>query len=72
VLLIRKKGPLYNKDTPCGAADVVKDGITGFLAPVGDVNDLAAKIVTLLAEPRLMKSVGMHMNMSLGILGFRE
>jgi len=48
---MQKKGPLYNKDTPFGAAYVIEDGITGFVVPVGDVNGLGGKIITLLNDP---------------------
>ncbi len=41
-----------------GAKDLVKDGETGFLVPVGDPVSIKEKILVLLKNPELKKSMG--------------
>jgi glycosyltransferase involved in cell wall biosynthesis len=43
--------PIITTDTP-GCRDTLDDGVTGFLCKPRDANDLAEKIMTLLAMPR--------------------
>jgi glycosyltransferase involved in cell wall biosynthesis len=45
--------------TPVGAVpDVVEDGTTGLLAPVGDTDALAEKVAALAADPALRRRLG--------------
>ena len=41
-----------------GLPEVVVDGETGFLAPVGDVETMAARVVQILSDPALRKKMG--------------
>lgn len=49
--------PLIVSDIPAGR-EVVKDGQTGLLFSVGDVSDLATKILTLARDPALRRTLG--------------
>jgi glycosyltransferase involved in cell wall biosynthesis len=42
-----------------GAVDAIEDGITGVLTPVGDADKLAEALLSLLSDPRRMKSMGL-------------
>jgi glycosyltransferase involved in cell wall biosynthesis len=45
--------------TDCGGnAELVQDGVTGWLAAVGDEQDVAAKIMKLLNNPEQARSMG--------------
>lgn len=41
-----------------GSDEAVKDGVTGFIVPVGDAPALAEKVSILLAQPRLRAAMG--------------
>ena len=41
-----------------GPQEIVDDGVTGFLVPVGDVNAMADRIERLLADPKLAADMG--------------
>jgi glycosyltransferase involved in cell wall biosynthesis len=41
-----------------GALDLIKDGETGLLVPIGDDQALASKVITLLNDPEKRKSLG--------------
>lgn len=41
-----------------GTATVVRDGESGFLAPVGDIAGLAAYLATIASDPKLARSLG--------------
>jgi glycosyltransferase involved in cell wall biosynthesis len=41
-----------------GTPDVVRDGVTGFLVEYGDVDGLAARILSLLQDEGLQKQMG--------------
>jgi len=45
--------------TNCGGpAEIVEDGKTGYLVPVGDVDAVAERMRRLLADPGLARSMG--------------
>lgn len=44
--------------TTGGPRDVVIEGVTGFLTPAGDADALARRVVQLLSDPQLMRSMG--------------
>ncbi len=48
---------LVSTDIP-GVADYAHDGVTALLAPVGDVDALAARVVSVAADPALRASLG--------------
>jgi glycosyltransferase involved in cell wall biosynthesis len=41
-----------------GVAEVVKDGVTGFLAPPGDIDGLTERLLRLIREPELRTEMG--------------
>jgi glycosyltransferase involved in cell wall biosynthesis len=41
-----------------GNLELVKDGVTGFLTPPGEPAPMAQKIVTLLSQPDLARTMG--------------
>ncbi|HEX8353323.1 MAG TPA: glycosyltransferase, partial [Pyrinomonadaceae bacterium] len=41
-----------------GAREIVEEGVTGLLVPVGDVNSLASSIASLLEDGRRRKAFG--------------
>lgn len=41
-----------------GPRDIVLEGVTGFLTPAGDSDALAHRVLQLLADPQLMRSMG--------------
>ena len=43
-----------------GAREIVRDGINGFLVPIGDAEALAKKILELLNNPEKSKAMGEH------------
>jgi glycosyltransferase involved in cell wall biosynthesis len=45
--------PIAATNTPFGVTDVIKDGVTGLIAPVGNINVLSEKIITLLNDKKL-------------------
>ena len=42
----------------CGVPEATIDGETGFLIPMGDVNQLSEKIITMIRNPELSKKMG--------------
>ena len=42
----------------CGPAEIISDGEDGCLVPTGDIDALAAKILMLMQDDRLRKSMG--------------
>jgi glycosyltransferase involved in cell wall biosynthesis len=49
--------PVVGTDVP-GLREVVEDGVTGYLVPVGDVQALAEKLLALLSDRRLARQMG--------------
>ena len=45
--------PIVATDAPFGTSDVIRDGVTGFLVPVGDIEALSRGILTLLDDSAL-------------------
>jgi glycosyltransferase involved in cell wall biosynthesis len=50
--------PVVSTDCPTGPADVVHDGVDGFLVPVGDVDALAKRMSELMDDPSLREAMG--------------
>jgi glycosyltransferase involved in cell wall biosynthesis len=50
--------PVVASATP-GSSDIVVDGLTGSLFPIGDVGRLAAALERLIDEPGLRESMGL-------------
>ena len=46
------------RPTPGGTATVVTDGESGYLAPIGDVDGLAARLASLARDPQLREMLG--------------
>ena len=49
-----------------GVTDILKDGENGFVVPVGDLNLMSRRILTLLADPALRKRLGQRAAASVG------
>lgn len=50
--------PCVSFDCPCGPADIIKDGIDGFLVANGDVDVFAKKLTLLMEDEDLRKRMG--------------
>lgn len=50
--------PIVSFDCPCGPKDIVTDGEDGFLCKVGDINDMANKIIYLIENEDKRKTTG--------------
>lgn len=50
--------PIVSFRCQCGPADVVEDGVTGFLVPEGDVQALADRLERLMSDELLRKKMG--------------
>ena len=50
--------PIVSFDCKCGPADVVKDGVTGYLVPEGDIEALAQRLEVLMRDDELRKQMG--------------
>ena len=50
--------PIVSFDCKCGPADVVKDGITGYLVPEGDIEALAQRLEAVMRDDELRKQMG--------------
>lgn len=50
--------PIVSFDCKCGPADVVEDGVTGFLVPEGDVEALAKGMLKVMTDDALRSRMG--------------
>lgn len=50
--------PIVSFQCQCGPADVVEDGVTGFLVPEGDVQALADRLDALMSDDLLRRKMG--------------
>lgn len=50
--------PVVSFDCKCGPSEIIEDGVTGFLVPSNDVNQLAEKMLVLIRDEELRKSMG--------------
>lgn len=50
--------PCVSFDCPCGPSDIIKNKEDGFLVPNGDSNALASKIIALIENEELRKTMG--------------
>lgn len=50
--------PIVSFDCKCGPADVVENGVTGYLVPEGDVQELACRLQELMENDSLRKKMG--------------
>lgn len=50
--------PVVAWDVPYGPAEIVRDGVDGWLVADGDVDTMAARVVDLLQDPALRESAG--------------
>lgn len=50
--------PIVSFDCKCGPADVVENGVTGYLVPEGDVQELACRLQELMENDSLRKRMG--------------
>ncbi|ANS78710.1 Glycosyl transferase, group 1 [Serinicoccus hydrothermalis] len=54
---LRQECPIVSYDIRYGPADIVDDGVNGFLVPEGDIEDLARRTVQVLDDPALARSL---------------
>lgn len=53
--------PVISTDCPCyGPAELIEDGVSGYLVPVGDAKALAEKMEQVLANRKLAEMLGSH------------
>lgn len=53
--------PVISTDCPCyGPAELIEDGVSGYLVPVGDAKALAEKMEQVLANQELAETLGSH------------
>lgn len=50
--------PIVSYACKCGPADVVTDGVDGFLVPEGDIEALASKLTTVIEDDALRQQMG--------------
>ena len=50
--------PIVSYACKCGPADVVTDGVDGFLVPEGDIEALASKLTTVIEDDVLRQQMG--------------
>lgn len=50
--------PVISFDCKCGPSEIIKDGVTGYLIPEGDIQGMADKILALISNEGLRKKIG--------------
>lgn len=50
--------PVVATDCPSGPAEIIRDGIDGFLVPVGDAQVLGERLIRLLEDPAAARQMG--------------
>lgn len=50
--------PVLSYDCPCGPRNIISDGTDGFLIPLGDEQQLAEKMCSMMEHPELRKEMG--------------
>lgn len=50
--------PVVSYACPCGPRDIVRDGVDGFLVPLGDETELAKRICQLIEDENLRRKMG--------------
>lgn len=50
--------PAVSFDYKCGPRDIIRDGVDGFIARDGDVTDLAGKMLLVIGDDELRRSMG--------------
>lgn len=58
--------PAVTFDSPCGPAEIVEDGKTGFVIPVGDISSFAGKLKILMQDESLRETFGKNAVFSVG------
>lgn len=54
---------------PCGPAEFIRDGVDGYTVPVGDVDEMAARISACLDDPELLEEMGRNIRERAGSFG---
>ena len=50
--------PVVSFDCPTGPAELIEDGVNGFLVPLGDIQGAADRVRQLVANPELAVNLG--------------
>ena len=50
--------PAVSFDYKCGPRDIIRDGVDGFIARDGDVADLAGKMLLVIGDDQMRRSMG--------------
>ena len=50
--------PMVSYDCPKGPAEIIRNGVNGFLVPAGDVRALSEAVTRLADDPSLLRSMG--------------
>ena len=50
--------PAVSFDYKCGPRDIIRDGVDGFIARDGDVSDLAGKMLLVIGDEQMRRSMG--------------
>lgn len=52
--------PIVSWNLPYGPAEIIEDGVTGFLTPFGNKDAMAGKLLELLSNPNLIEQMRPH------------
>ena len=50
--------PAVSFDYKCGPRDIIRDGVDGLIARDGDISDLARKMLLVIEDEKLRRSMG--------------